>query len=83
MIIMFTDKSRGTLHVRASAITSMQRIPADSWPERTRITTTATHGDYTFQDSREDFERNLAAWREAVTPKPVADPSAGISRNPC
>lgn len=78
MIITFTDKTRGPLHVRASAITSMQRLPADAWPERTRITTTAAYGDYVFEDSREEFERNLAAWREAVMPKPPT-----LTTRPC
>lgn len=84
MIIRFSDSANGSLYVRASSITSMQRVPADGvWPERTRVTTTSEGGCYTFEDSRDDFDGALAAWRDAVTPKPVADPSAGISRNPC
>lgn len=71
MIITFWDTlHESDLHVIASAIISMQRIPADgTWPERTRVVT--TQGIYTIEDTREDFDRNLAAWREAVSPKPA------------
>ena len=83
MIIMFQDASTAS-YILATAITSISRLPADyPFPSRTRVTTSDKVGLYVFEDSREDFERNLAAWRDAVTPKPVADPSAGISRNPC
>lgn len=52
--------------VRADAILSVQRIPADTvWPARTRVEWSGGNG-ITVHDSDEAYQANVAAWEAAL-----------------
>lgn len=64
-LIRFQDSTHSAL-VRADAIVSLQRIPADTvWPARTRVECSGGNG-ITVHDSDESYQANVAAWEAAL-----------------